>query len=80
MQSFRHSFKRFKNPFPRVCVEAVLFLTCCKSAFLIDLIYSAVLQQSLFHVVAPGPPFSLEIPSQETGDAPADQGSSSDSR
>lgn len=27
---------------------------------------------SLFHIVAPGPPSSLEILSQETGDAPAD--------
>lgn len=41
-------------------------------AFPIDLIYSAVLQQSLFHIVAPGLPSSLEILSQETGDAPAD--------
>lgn len=48
------------------------FKTCWKSAFPIDLIYSAVLRQSLFHIVAPGPPSSLEILSQETGDAPAD--------
>lgn len=33
--------KDLKSPFPRVCVEAVIFLTCCKSAFPIDLIYSA---------------------------------------
>lgn len=72
-QCFCHSFKRFKNLFPRVCVEPVIFPTCCKSAFPIDLIYSAVLQQSLFHIVAPGLPSSLEIFSQETGDTPADR-------
>lgn len=65
---------------PGMYVEAVIFLTCCKSAFPIDLISFAVLQQSLFHMAAPGPPCSLGILSQETGDAPADHRCSSNSR
>lgn len=63
-----------------MCVDAVIFLIRCKSAFPIDLISFALLQQALFHIVAPGPPSSLESLSRETRDAPADRRSSSNSR